>query len=88
MNFDACTFDVVLSNLCIHNIPDELGRKVACLEIARVLKPGGTAVISDFKHTAQYQVAFASAGLRTERSGPYLLDTFPPLRIVTVQKPV
>lgn len=87
MNFDDDSFDVVVSNLCIHNIPDSVGRDEACREIARVLKPGGTALISDFKNTSSYARVFADAGLDVQTSGPYLLDTFPPLRIVTARKP-
>lgn len=87
MNFADGTFDVVLSNLCIHNIPTRDGRDRACREIVRVLKPGGTAVISDFIHTAHYVKAFRSAGAETTRNGMDFLFTFPPLRIIEVQKP-
>lgn len=87
MTFADNTFDVVVSNLCLHNIEDANGRDNACREIARVLKPGGIALISDFKNTAAYSRAFSAAGARVERSGLYLLDTFPPLRIVTARKP-
>jgi arsenite methyltransferase len=86
MNFADGSFDVVLSNLCIHNIPTKEGRDQACREIVRILKPGGKAVISDFIHTADYVKAFKSAGVDTKRSGMDFLFTFPPLRIVEVQK--
>jgi arsenite methyltransferase len=86
MSFPDALFDVVLSNLCIHNIPSAEGRMKACREIARVLKPGGVAVISDFLNTSAYHKAFQDAGLRSERSGMDL-RTFPPLRIVTAKKP-
>jgi SAM-dependent methyltransferase len=87
MTFADATFDVVVSNLCIHNIEDSRGRESACREIARVLKPGGIAVISDFKNTSAYAHAFSASGLSVERSGLYLFDTFPPLRIITARKP-
>jgi len=51
MRFADGTFDVVVSNLVIHNIPSRQGRDEACREIVRVLKPGGVAVISDFVKT-------------------------------------
>ncbi len=86
MSFADGAFDVVLSNLCLHNIPDDDGRRKACTEIVRVLKPGGVAVISDFKNTKLYQEIFEKAGLSTTRSTPYFLDTFPPLRIVVTRK--
>jgi len=43
MNFPDASFDVVLSNACIHNIHPGEGRRQACREIVRVLKPGGSA---------------------------------------------
>lgn len=92
-NEDACSmsfadesFDVVLSNLCLHNISSKEGRVQACREIARVLKPGGTALISDFKNTAEYEETFRAAGLETIRSGANWFTTFPPLRIVKAVK--
>jgi SAM-dependent methyltransferase len=87
MKFPDNTFDVVLSNLCIHNISSRQGRDQACREIVRVLKPGGKAVISDYKNTAQYARVFRSEGVSVVRSGMNWLLTFPPLRIVQVEKP-
>jgi arsenite methyltransferase len=88
MNFPDGNFDVVLSNLCIHNIPSKAARDKACREIVRVLKPGGRAIISDFIRTADYVKAFRAAGAEASRSGIDFLQTFPPLRIVEVRKPV
>ena len=88
MSFAAATFDVVLSNLCLHNIEDGKMRNQAVREIARVLRPGGVAVISDFKKTAEYQKQFRDCGLEVKRTLPALLDTFPPLRVVIARKPV
>lgn len=81
------SFDVVLSNLCLHNISSAAERDKACKEIVRILKPGGTALISDFKNTRRYEKVFRQYGLKTERQGPYFLDTFPPLSIVMAVKP-
>jgi arsenite methyltransferase len=86
MQFPDASFDVVLSNLCLHNIPSRQGRDQACREIVRVLKPGGKAIISDFKNTANYVAAFRSTRATASRSGPDFLHTFPPLRIVEVVK--
>ena len=85
LSFPDASFDVVLSNLCIHNIPGDEGRAQACREIARVLKPGGTALISDFILTSSYQKVFTEAGLKTSRTSMNLL-TYPPLRIVRAEK--
>jgi arsenite methyltransferase len=50
MPFPDSYFDVVLSNLCIHNISTKEGRERACREIVRVLKPGGQVIIADALH--------------------------------------
>ena len=87
MKFPDASFDVVVSNLCIHNIPSREGRDRACREIVRVLKPGGKAIISDFIKTGDYVKAFSGAGATATRSGLDFLRTFPPLRIIEVRKP-
>ena len=86
LSFPDATFDVVLSNLCIHNIPETEGRAQACREIARVLKPGGVAIISDFIHTGFYQKIFRESGLQVSRKNMSLIS-FPPLHIIRAQKP-
>ncbi len=85
LSFPDATFDVVLSNLCIHNIPELEGRVQACREIARVLKPGGTALISDFINTGAYKKTFEASGLKVSRTRLNLL-TFPHLRVVKAEK--
>jgi len=87
MPFPDASFDVVLSNVCLHNIPDATGRAEACREIGRVLRPGGIALISDFRETGLYAAAFREADFRVERTGLGLFDTYPPMRIVTARKP-
>lgn len=52
--FQDRSFDVVTSSLAIHNIVDEDGRARALQEIWRVTKPGGTALLADIRHTAEY----------------------------------
>jgi arsenite methyltransferase len=86
LSFPDASFDVILSNLCIHNIPEAEGRAQACREIARVLKPGGIALISDFINTGIYQTIFASCGLKVSRT-PFNFLTFPWLRVVKAEKP-
>jgi len=87
MSFPDGRFDVVLSNLCLHNIHGREGRAAACVEIARVLKPGGLAVISDFIRPGEYVAVFRAAGLEVTRRAGNPLTTFPPLAIVVARKP-
>ncbi|MGZ3428774.1 MAG: methyltransferase domain-containing protein [Polyangia bacterium] len=78
--------DVVVSNLCLHNIHPRPERERALAEIARVVKPGGRAVLSDFVNTRQYAGFYRQRGWSvTTRWFPF--DTFPPLRIVIAEKP-
>jgi ubiquinone/menaquinone biosynthesis C-methylase UbiE len=46
--FPDATFDVVVSRLVIHHLPDDLKRK-AFAEIFRVLKLGGHFLVADFR---------------------------------------
>lgn len=85
--FADASFDLITASLAIHNIPDRAGRDTALAELARVLRPGGRAVIVDIAKTAEYQRCLEASGfLDIERSGRRLL-TFPPSRVVTGRKP-
>ena len=66
MPFPDGSFDVVLSNLCLHNIGSKNGRDQACREIARVLKSGGKAIICDAIHLKDYAEIFQKKGMRVE----------------------
>jgi arsenite methyltransferase len=86
------SFDVVTSSLAIHNIKDAQGREQALSEILRVLKKGGTAMIADILHTAEYQrYVSARPGARVERhrlgwrfwyGGPHVATTLVKIRRV------
>jgi arsenite methyltransferase len=86
MRFGDASFDVIVSNLCLHNIYNLPTRKKALHEIVRVLKPGGLALISDYKLTGEYAAEFSAMGLNVERRWGNVLATFPPLRIVIARK--
>ncbi len=86
MSFADNSFDVILSNLCLHNIYNKEGRNNACKEISRVLKNGGTAIISDFRHVKEYKRNFDQLGLQTKLCSYNFLSTFPPLRILVIKK--
>jgi ubiquinone/menaquinone biosynthesis C-methylase UbiE len=85
-DFQENYFDVILSNLCLHNIYNKDGRRTACREIHRILKQNGVAVISDFRHTKEYKTEFEKLGMTTEKIGTYYFDTFPPLTIIRAVK--
>lgn len=68
MKLTDASVDVVVSLLCIHNIESEAGQRAACHEIARVLKPGGTAVLADYLPTHNYAHWLREAGLDVQES--------------------
>jgi len=66
-SFSSNSFDVVLSNLCIHNIANKKERNDACREINRILKSGGIAVIGDLFHRInEYSEIFKEEGMSVE----------------------
>ncbi|WP_211178462.1 class I SAM-dependent methyltransferase [Brasilonema octagenarum] len=85
-SFADQSFDVILSLLCLHNIEDEKERDVACHEIARILKPGGTVLIADYIPTGGYAKALAAAGLAVKSSKSHLRAAYALMWIVTATK--
>jgi arsenite methyltransferase len=86
MTFADATFDIIVSNLCLHNIYDAPTRRRALDQIVRVLKPGGIALISDYKLTGEYATELINAGLIVEKKRGSLVTTFPPLTVVIARK--
>jgi arsenite methyltransferase len=86
MSFADNAFDVVVSNLCLHNIYNMPDRKKACFEISRVLKSGGTGIISDFRHIKEYRKNFIEAGMQAEILPANYFTTFPPLPVLRIKK--
>jgi ubiquinone/menaquinone biosynthesis C-methylase UbiE len=88
---DAC-FDLVVSNLAIHNLKAFDDRTRALDEALRVLRPGGRLMLADLNHTDAYQrhltaraltdVTRRNLGWRQWWSGPWL-----PTHLVTARKP-
>ncbi len=67
MPFPDGAFDVVVSSWAIHNLYKAEEREEAIREIARVLRPGGLAIIKDIRHAGQYARAFEAAGCQVRR---------------------
>src|SRR5262249_32693356 len=71
------TFDVVVSSAAIHNLYKTADRAEAIREIARVMKPGGHAIIEDIRHHRQYALTFAQNGCTDiRRTGSVVLHIF------------
>ena len=80
-SFPDTTFDVIVSCSAIHNVYDAAGRRQAIGEIARVLKPGGEAIIDDIRHGREYAESFAAHGCTSRSVGSAIASVF--LAIVT-----
>lgn len=85
--FESNKFDLILSNLCLHNLYKKEERDQACKEIIRILKPNGEVIISDYKHLNEYKKSFEELGIKVEKVGTYFHNTFPPLTIIKAKKP-
>jgi arsenite methyltransferase len=58
------SFEVIVSSLAIHNVPDAAGRALAVQELVRVLKPGGRVLLADFKYIADSAKTLREAGVK------------------------
>jgi Methylase involved in ubiquinone/menaquinone biosynthesis len=65
--YSDTTFDVVISRLVIHHLPDDLKRR-AFAEVFRVLKPGGLFFIADFKLPANPILAHVASTMFGHRT--------------------
>jgi arsenite methyltransferase len=61
--FPKASFDLVVSNLAIHNLPDDHARQSAITEAVRVLRAGGRVVIADLAFTGRYAAWLRECGL-------------------------
>lgn len=63
LQFPDASFDVVVSNLAIHNLPGNNARLSAIDEAVRVLRPGGRLVIADLGFTRLYASRLRERGM-------------------------
>jgi ubiquinone/menaquinone biosynthesis C-methylase UbiE len=61
--FAAGAFDLVMSNVAIHNIKGREGRAAAIDEAARVLRRGGRLLVEDLANTRAYAQRLQSLGM-------------------------
>jgi SAM-dependent methyltransferase len=57
-------YDVVVSSLVLHNIPERDERAQAVREMVRVLKPGGKLAVFDIFRTGEYAEVLEAAGAK------------------------
>lgn len=80
--FREGSIDVIVSCAAIHNLYEASDRDEAMREIARVLKPGGMAVIDDIRHGRQYAEALAKSGCDVRSVGSRVMTAF--LTLITM----
>jgi ubiquinone/menaquinone biosynthesis C-methylase UbiE len=70
LDFPDAAFDVVISRLAIHHLPDDLKRR-AFAEMLRVLKTGGRVLIADFVQPENHVLNHITSAL----VGPRMMET-------------
>lgn len=84
--FPDASFDLVVSGLSLHDLPDTAARAAAVAEMARVVRPGGRVVIADVARTAEYVAALRTAGASTVLRSPPRAWMVPPVRVVLARR--
>jgi arsenite methyltransferase len=79
-------YDVVVSSLAIHNIPDRSERNQAVREMWRVLKPGGRLLIFDIFHAGDYANVLRECGAQDVKLSELGFLWCVPSRSVTARK--
>ena len=86
IEFPDNSFDVIFSVFCIHNIDDKVGIEKACMEVARVLKPGGTAMVAEWMPIKDYVTTFSKNGLTIKSYQTYFSKAYSLMWMVEVTK--
>ena len=82
----GASVDVVLSSMCVHNLPDAEDRLATLDEAVRVLRPGGTIVLSDLAHVEdEYAPHLRGRGLEVRTQA--VPASFPPQRALVARRP-
>ena len=76
--YPDANFDVVISRLVIHHLPDDLKRQ-GFAEIFRVLKPGGLFCMADFNPPTNPVLAHVTHALIGHRMFQYNVGDIPPM---------
>jgi SAM-dependent methyltransferase len=79
-------YDIVVSSLAIHNIPDSQEREQAIREMWRVLKPGGRILIYDIFRTGEYAKILRQSGAQDVTESPMQFLWCVPSRSLTARK--
>jgi SAM-dependent methyltransferase len=80
------SFDVVLSMLRLHDLDSPAQQDAALREAVRVLKPGGTLLLSDLGNPERYVEVLGKLGMVEVVCTEPFADTFPPQRVVQGKK--
>lgn len=84
--YPEANFDVVVSSLTVHNLPDYEDRTRAVREMYRVLKPGGKLLIYDILRPGEYAETLRSSGAKDVTLSERMFLWCLPSQIVSARK--
>ncbi len=92
--FDDGHFDLIISQLYLHNLKEPAARQACLLELVRLLKPGGRLILADYRFQQSDIATLKGVGLmlipQTDSAGVFgiFIALLQPTRNLLAEKPV
>jgi len=78
-------FDVIISNLALHNLSSSQARTKVIEEAVRIVKPGGRILFIDFQYTKEYSTELSKILMKNVHRSKLNFIVCPPVRLVSAE---